>query len=98
MLSRLTALELVRQDLELLPPEERKRIVLNPAKMERLVEEKLARIQSRKDLALKRGASEVEAEELAQDGIQAYNPEEARAFQETQRLNGPISEGDALGC
>lgn len=96
MLSRATARELVLQDLDLKEPREAVKIKRNPIRMEGLVDQKLARLQSQKDLALKRGASELQAEELAMEGIQAYDPEAFRANQEAHALNGPIWEGDAL--
>ena len=88
MFNREAVRDLVLQDLDMMNPQEAQSILRHPARLEQLVDEKMSRLQSRRDLALKRGASEAQAEELALDGIQSYDPEEERAWQESQEVFG----------
>ena len=98
MFNREAVRDLVEQDLDLMSEEESRRIRRHPLLLESLIDKKLARLQSRKDLALKRGASEAQAEELAMDGIQSYDPEEERAWRESQEVfGGRVMDEDVPG-
>ena len=98
MFNREAARALVHQDLELMDPKKARSILRNSARMEHLVDEKMARLESRKALILKRGATEIEAEDLAMDGIQAYDPEEERAWRESQAVfDGWVTDEDIPG-
>lgn len=95
MLQRTTAQDLARQRRQLLNPEAPRP---NPLREDQETDQMFSQLQSRKALALRRGATEAQSEELALDGILAYDPEEVKANQEAQALAGPFgTEEDVPG-
>ena len=95
MLQTSAARDLAQRRREILNPEAPRP---NPVREEQETNQMFSQLQSRKVLALRRGATEAQSEELALDGVLAYDPEEAKANQEAQALAGPFgTEEDVPG-
>ena len=68
----------------------------SPQEQERQTMEMLSRIQHRENLALQRGASPAQAQELALDGILPYDPELARANEEANNFLVGYSDDETI--
>ena len=68
----------------------------SPEEQDRQTEAMLSRLQQREELAIRRGASPAEAEELAVDGILPYEPELARANEEAENFLVGYSDDETI--
>jgi len=68
----------------------------SPEEQERQAMAMLSRIQQRENLALQRGASPAQAQELALDGILPYDPELARANEEANNFLVGYSDDEVI--
>ena len=68
----------------------------SPQEQDRQTKEMLSRLQQREELALQRGASPAQAQELALDGLLPYDPELARANEEANNFLVGYSDDEVI--